>query len=249
MIEKKKKSFGLLGSNIDYSFSANYFNSKFQKENLAHYQYKNYDIEDINLLQNIIASNANLIGLNVTIPYKEAVLSFLDKISEDAKQIGAVNTIVINNNTLTGYNTDYYGFIKSIKPILKPHHTKALILGTGGASKAIAFALDILKIKYQYVSRYNKYSVLQYSDINKSVFDDYSIIINTTPLGTFPDIEQSPPLNYSFFTTKHIAFDLVYNPEETSFLKQAKKNGAQIKNGYEMLIWQAEKSWEIWNYK
>lgn len=249
MKKQKKKIFGLVGNNIAYSFSAKYFNKKFYNEGLENYSYENFDIETLSPLKEIIHSNKNLKGLNVTIPYKEDVIPLLDCVSKNARIIGAVNTIVIGKTKCKGYNTDHYGFRKSLKPLLKPCHKKALILGTGGASKAVAYALRKLKIEYDFVSRTGNEVIYNYNEIDDKVFADYQIIINTTPLGTFPNTIQSPPLDYSLFTKKHIAFDLVYNPEETVFLKKAKQNGAVTINGYKMLVYQAEKSWKIWNRK
>ncbi len=243
----KKKTFGLVGRNISYSFSAGYFNEKFTQLNLEH-TYRNFDIDDIEDLRDIIANTKGLKGLNVTIPYKEEVIPLLDSLSKKAKKIGAVNTITISKKGKTkGYNTDWVGFKKALKPLLKKRHQKALILGTGGASKAVAFALRELKIEYDFVSREGSEYILSYADLNKDAFEEYQIIINTTPLGTFPNVNDCPPLNYRLFTKDHIAFDLVYNPEETLFLKKAKENGAKIKNGYDMLVYQAEKAWDIWN--
>lgn len=236
-----------MGHNISYSFSAGYFTEKFEKEGLDIYTYRNFDISDIRELPEIIRNTKRLKGLNVTIPYKEEVIPLLDKLSKNAAIIGAVNTIKISKKGLKGYNTDHYGFRKALKPLLQPHHKKALILGTGGASKAVAFALRKMKIEYDFVSRTATDVIFSYECLNEEVFDDYQIIINTTPLGTFPNIEECPPLNYNLFTDKHIAFDLVYNPAETEFLKRAGQHGAVTKNGYEMLVYQAEKAWEILN--
>lgn len=245
----KEKIFGLVGRDISYSFSADYFAKKFAKKGLDNYSYQNFDIKDISKLPKIIKKAKGLKGLNVTIPYKEEVIPLLDSLSKNAAIIGAVNTIVVSKKGLKGYNTDHYGFRKALKPLLQPHHQKALILGTGGASKAIAFALRKLKIEYDFVSRTATDVIFSYDCLTQDVFDDYHIIINTTPLGTYPDVDASPPINYSLFTNKHIAFDLVYNPAETAFLRQAKQFGAVTKNGYDMLVHQAEKSWEIWNRK
>ena len=236
-----------MGRNISYSFSAGYFAKKFEKEGLDNYAYRNFDIGDIRELPEIIGNTKQLKGLNVTIPYKEEVIPLLDKLSKNAAIIGAVNTIKISKKGLKGYNTDHYGFREALKPLLQSHHKKALILGTGGASKAVAFALRKLKIEYDFVSRTATDVIFSYECLDEEVFNDYQIIINTTPLGTFPNIEEYPPINYELFTDKHIAFDLVYNPAETEFLKRAAKHGAVTKNGYEMLVHQAEKAWEIWN--
>jgi shikimate dehydrogenase len=244
----KKKKFGLLGKNIDYSFSKKYFTDKFEKNNFTHYSYRNFDIASIEQFPEIIATTKNLKGVNVTIPYKEAILPYLTILSKNAEIIGAVNTIKISKNgTLKGYNTDFYGFKKALKPVLKKKHTSALILGTGGASKAVAFALRKLNIDYDFVSRNPTEFQFSYAELTPELFNDYQIFINTTPVGTFPNIEDCPPLDYSLFTENHIAFDLIYNPEETKFLRLAKAQGAVTKNGYDMLVFQAEKAWEIWN--
>ena len=243
-----RKRFGLLGRNINYSFSKGYFTEKFNKENFEGYTYENFDIQEITSFSEIIKNNPDLKGLSVTIPYKETVIPYLDKLSKKATLIGAVNTIrITKKGKLKGYNTDYYGFKKSLKPLLKKSHKKALILGTGGASKGVAFALDELGISYTFVSREAKENAISYAQIKASTFDNYQIIINSTPVGTSPNTEVFPLIPYEFFTKKHIAFDLIYNPAETQFLKKAKEYGAQIKNGLDMLIFQAEKAWEIWN--
>jgi shikimate dehydrogenase len=248
MIDILRRRFGLLGRNISYSFSKGYFTEKFKDEVFEGNSYENFDISEINYFTELVKNNPDLKGLNVTIPYKEQVIPFLDKLSKKAALIGAVNTIKFTKNgKLKGYNTDYYGFKKSLKPLLKEHHKKALILGTGGASKGVAFALDELDILYTFVSREAKENIIDYDLINATTFDNFQIIINCTPVGTSPNIEASPNLPYEFFTEKHVAYDLIYNPEETTFLKKAKANGATIKNGYDMLIFQAEKAWKIWN--
>ncbi|TRX02749.1 shikimate dehydrogenase family protein [Flavobacterium gawalongense] len=248
MVDTVKKRFGLLGRNINYSFSKGYFTDKFNNENFTGCTYENFDIQEITAFPEIIKNTSDLKGLNVTIPYKETVIPFLDKLSKKAEQIGAVNTIKITKKgKLKGYNTDYYGFKKSLEPLLQPHHKKALILGTGGASKGVAFALDELDIPYTFVSREAKENAIDYDRINATTFDNYQIIINSTPVGTSPNVDAFPLIPYEFFTDKHIAYDLIYNPAETQFLKRAAAQGAQIKNGLDMLIFQAEKAWKIWN--
>jgi shikimate dehydrogenase len=249
MIDYHKTRFGLLGKNISYSFSKSYFTAKFKEENLDKLTYENFDIQDIVEFENIIKNNhQELIGLSVTIPYKEDVIPYLDKLSKKAALIGAVNTIKFTRKgTLKGYNTDYYGFKKALQPLLKKHHNKALILGTGGASKGVAFALDELGITYTFVSRNGKENTIAYKDISALTLEQHQIVINATPIGTSPNVEAFPIIPYEFFTENHIAFDLIYNPEETQFLKKAKEKGAEIKNGHEMLVFQAEKAWEIWN--
>ncbi|RED42779.1 shikimate dehydrogenase [Winogradskyella eximia] len=246
--DKQKYKFGLLGRDISYSFSRGYFAEKFKNENLPH-SYVNFDLPSIDDLTEIIKNTSNLKGINVTIPYKEEVIPLLDKLNKTAKKIGAVNTIRFSkNNKLVGYNTDYYGFKNSIKPHLKSHHKNALILGTGGASKAIAYALKKLKIKYDFVSRTQKEGVtFLYSDLTEKIISDYTIIINCTPIGTFPNIDKCPNIPYNTISEKHILYDLIYNPERTKFLNQGFNKGATIINGLEMLRLQAEKSWEIWH--
>ena len=247
----KAKIYGLVGRNISYSFSAGYFNKKFaEKKGLENCIYTNFDIKDIKQLPEIVENTPKLKGLNVTIPYKEEVLPFLDSLSRSAAIIGAVNTIkIFKDGKLKGYNTDHHGFKKALQPLLKTHHTKALILGTGGASKAVAFALRKMKIEYDFVSRNATDTIFSYDDLNAEIFSEYQIIINATPLGTFPIIEECPPIDYKLFTDKHIAFDLVYNPAVTKFLRLAKENGATTENGYAMLVYQAEKAWKVWNEK
>jgi shikimate dehydrogenase len=242
------KLFGLIGKNISYSFSKKYFTEKFEKEQLNDCSYENFDLSAISQFPKLLRENPTLFGLNITIPYKEKVIPYLDNLSEKAQKIGAVNCIKFTKKgKLKGYNTDYYGFKKSILPLLQPHHQKALILGTGGASKAVAFALEELGILYTFVSRSKKENALDYKYINATTFDNYQLIINCTPLGTHPNLEECPPIPYDYFTPEHIAYDLIYNPEETLFLKQAKSKGAVTKNGHEMLVLQAERGWKIWN--
>lgn len=243
------KKLGLLGKNIGYSFSRNYFADKFIKEKIAYaFSYENFDIEAIKEFPNILKNTPDLIGLNVTIPYKEEVIPFLDELSENAKLIGAVNTIKITpQGKLIGHNTDFFGFQESLKPLLQVHHKKALILGTGGASKAVMFALQQLKIESQLVSRKSSKETIAYEDLNQDLMESHQIIINSTPLGTYPKIENCPDIPYQYINHKHIAYDLIYNPEKTTFLNKAEIQGATIKNGYQMLVLQAEKAWELWN--
>jgi len=239
------KHFGLVGRNISYSFSQSYFAEKFRQLDLP-YTYDNYDISDISEFRDI--AQKNLSGLNVTIPYKESVIPFLDGLSETAARIGAVNTIAFDSDgKLIGHNTDFYGFKKSMETLLKPQHQKALILGTGGASKAVAYALELLKIDFAFVSRDKSSGNFSYADLDANVFQEFQIVVNTTPLGTFPQTEQFPELPYRFFTPDHLAYDLIYNPSQTLFLQKASEYGAAIQNGFDMLVFQAEKAWEIWN--
>lgn len=238
--------FGLVGKNISYSFSENYFTKKFKNLGLNNYKYYTYDIESIQDFPDIISRD--IMGLNITIPYKEKIIDFLDEIDEEALKIGAVNTIKItNNNKLKGFNTDVYGFEESLRPLIEAYHKKALILGTGGASKAVAFVLQKLKIDYLIVSRNPNKDQLSYKDLTKDILKNYEIIINCTPLGTFPEVDTFPDLPYQFLSEKHLLYDLIYNPAKTRFLSEGEKRGATIHNGLRMLELQAEKSWEIWN--
>ena len=240
------KNFGLLGKNIDYSFSRGYFKNKFETNKLE-CSYNNFDLETIEDFEEL-KNTTQLSGLNVTIPYKQEVIPYLDAIDSEAQEIGAVSTIKIKNGKLTCYNTDHFGFENSLKPHLKPHHKNALILGTGGASKAVAFALKKLGIPFEYVSRSQSPAVkYTYELLSKKGIGEYQIIINCTPLGTFPDVTKCPQIPYDQITSNHLLFDLIYNPEETLFLKQGNKKNATTLNGLEMLSLQAEKSWEIWN--
>tara|TARA_B110000114_G_scaffold176627_1_gene207474 strand:+ start:767 stop:1498 length:732 start_codon:yes stop_codon:yes gene_type:complete len=241
------KTFGLIGKNIDYSFSRGYFKDKFETNKLD-CTYKNFDLENIESFEKLKENSTAFSGFNVTIPYKEEILPYLDSVDSEAKEIGAINTIKIKNNQLIGYNTDHYGFKNSLLPHLKPHHKKALILGTGGASKAVAFALKEMGIAYEYVSR-NKSDKIKhtYNSIKSSDIEACKLIINCTPLGTFPKTEKYPEIPYNSISDQHLLFDLIYNPVETQFLKNGALQGAKIVNGLEMLKIQAEKSWEIWN--
>lgn len=236
------RTFGLIGKDLSHSFSKNYFTKKFLSENITDAEYLNFELKNISDFKLLINKN-NLSGLNVTIPYKESIIPFLDELSEAAKQIGAVNTIQFINNKLTGHNTDYIGFTETILPLLKKENN-ALILGNGGASKAIQFALNRLNIQYKIVSRNTSFN---YLDISKEITEYHNIIINTTPLGTFPNTEEKPPIPYELLNKNHVLYDLVYNPAETQFLKLGKQKNCQVKNGLEMLKKQAEASWNIWN--
>ncbi len=239
--------FGLLGKNIDYSFSKTYFSEKFENENLPH-SYNNFDISSIDLFPKLILETSNLKGLNVTIPYKELILPFLDDIALEAKKIGAVNTIKISKkNKLKGYNTDCFGFQKSLETFLPLEKKTALILGTGGASKAVAYVLKKLGFEFKFVSRTISAINLNYAALNKELIENHLLIINCTPLGTFPNVLDCPPIPYQFLTNKHLLFDLIYNPTETEFLKRGRLQNTKTSNGLIMLELQAEKAWEIWN--
>jgi shikimate dehydrogenase len=246
-IENKQHKFGLIGKNISYSFSRSYFGEKFRELNLHDHSYENFDIQKITAFKNLLEKNTNLKGLNVTIPYKEEIIPFLTSLDKDAEKIGAVNTIKFVGNSLIGYNTDAYGFQKSIEPFLKKHHEKALILGTGGASKAIGFVFSKLGIAYKNVSRQPNSLQFTYSDLSKEILSEFTVIVNCTPLGTHPNVEQKPKIPYQHLTHEHLLFDLIYNPEKTAFLQEGASRGAAICNGHLMLKLQAEKSWSIWN--
>ena len=238
-----KNRFYLLGKSLKHSFSANYFKTKFEALKLTDYKYSNLELDTLERLRDI--DLGNLMGLNVTIPYKEKVLDYLDFIDPTAKNIGAVNTIKITDGKWIGYNTDYLGFKTSIEDLLEGNlEVKALVLGSGGASKAIKYALEMLDIGYQVVSRKGSFN---YSDLSQKIIKDYQLIINTTPLGMYPHLDQYPLIPYSFLSAEHYLFDLIYNPEKTLFLEKGASQNAKTKNGMEMLVCQAEKSWEIWN--
>ena len=240
------RTFGLLGFPLSHSFSQKYFSEKFIRENISTCEFKNFSIKDIEKFPSLLKSNATLCGLSITIPHKQTVMKYLDEINSIAKEVGAVNCIRINKNKKTkGFNTDIVGFEKSMRPILKPYHSRALVLGTGGAAKAVGFILDKLKIKFKYVSR--KSGQISYAELNRSVLSKFLLIINTTPLGMFPNINKCPDIPYEFITSKHLLYDLTYNPEESLFLKKGKEKGAQTKNGLEMLQLQADEAWRIWN--
>lgn len=240
------RTFGLLGKNIDYSFSRKHFSEKFRDQNIDA-EYRNFDIPNIEDFPEVIKNN-KLSGLNVTIPYKEVVMGYLKKLDPHAEKIRAVNTIKFDNDgSLMGFNTDYWGFQESLKPHLLPQHKKALILGTGGASKAVAYSLELLNIDYRFVSRNPENDQFSYRDLNKEIIEDYTIIINCTPLGTYPNTELYPEIPFDFITKKHLMYDLIYNPSETKLMQLCAEKGAKTLNGLEMLKLQAEKAWEIWN--
>ncbi|CAM1374229.1 shikimate dehydrogenase family protein [Tenacibaculum xiamenense] len=249
--KENKELFALIGRNISYSFSRGYFADKFSDLGLDNHSYVNFDLESLKELTVKISENKEVLkGMNVTIPYKLEIFDFLDEVDKEAEKVGAVNTIKIEKDgKLIGYNTDVYGFQKSLEPLLKQHHKHALILGTGGASKAVAHVLETLNIEFAFVSRNKKdnESYLTYNELNSELMNKYFLIINCTPLGTYPDIEKAPNIPYLCLNEKHLLYDLIYNPSETTFLKEGKERGATIKNGLEMLEQQAEKAWEIWN--
>lgn len=243
--------YGLVGFPLSHSFSRRFFTEYFNKASIDA-QYLNFELKEISMLPAVLEENPNLVGFNVTIPYKEAILPFLDECDPNAAAIKAVNTVKIErvsgNTRLKGYNTDLVGFRNSLTPLLKPHHLKALVLGTGGASKAIVEALNQLDIKTLLVSRGDKpVYTISYDQLTKTLMEEYTIIVNTTPLGTYPKTESYPEIPYQFLTDRHLLFDLVYNPAVTQFLQKGAEQGATIKNGLEMLELQALAAWEIWN--
>ena len=243
---RNKKQFGLIGKNIEYSFSRKFFSEKFSSDNkYSNYDYTNYDIESIHDLNNVFNSK-NLCGLNVTIPYKEKIISFLDKISDEAEQIGAVNTICFENGSKVGYNTDIFGFTESLKMNKIDNIDSALILGTGGAAKTIIYFCNKNNIPFNVVSRQESNLNLSYNELNEDIFKKRVLIVNCTPLGTYPDIKKCPKLPYELIKKENILFDLVYNPSETLFMKKGKEIGCKTLNGYQMLRLQAEMSWKIW---
>lgn len=242
--------YGLIGYPLGHSFSISYFNEKFQNEGIDA-MYENFEIPQIENLVEVLNVNPELKGLNVTIPYKEKVLNYLDNVSPEARAIGAVNVIKVDHNgndiTLTGYNSDVIGFTKSIEPMLQRYHKKALILGTGGASKAINYGLKSLGLETVYVSRYERPGTICYKDITPEVVKEYNVIINCTPVGMFPKTDECPDLPYEAMDNHTILYDLIYNPDETLFMNRGKQYGATVKNGLEMLLLQAFASWDFWN--
>ncbi len=242
--------YGLIGYPLGHSFSISYFNEKFANEGIDA-QYINFEIPTIEALPEVLASNPELKGLNVTIPYKEKVIQYLDHISPEARAIGAVNVIRVghkgNKVELKGFNSDVIGFTKSIESMLEKHHKKALILGTGGASKAINYGLHSLGIETVFVSRYERPDTIQYNKITPEVVKEYNVIVNCTPVGMYPHSDECPPLPYEAMDSHTILYDLIYNPDMTMFMRRGAKYGANVKNGLEMLLLQAFASWEFWN--
>ena len=239
--------FGLIGYPLGHSFSQQYFNNKFKTENLNDCFFELFPIESVDSFPELLQAHKDLKGLAVTIPHKQTIINFLTSIDEAASEIGAVNCIKISSQKIIGFNTDVIGFENSIKPILKPHYKKALILGTGGGSKAVQFVFKKLGIEFLLVSRSKNQQHIQYQDINELICADYNIIVNATPVGMTPNNDKCPEIPYHFLSEKHLLFDLIYNPAETLFLQKGREAGAQTKNGHEMLITQAEANWKIWN--
>lgn len=239
----EKKEFGLLGKNISYSFSKKYFEEKFRKLFLKNHSYHFFDIAEIESLTTI-TENKNLVGMNVTIPYKQAIIPYLDELSDEASSIGAVNCVSFRDGKKTGYNTDAFGFEKTLIINKKDFHKKALILGDGGAAKAVKYILNKHKITHQTVSRKSE---INFDNLSEDLVKESLLIIQTTPVGTFPDVDDSVPFPFGAITDQHYVIDLIYNPAETAFLKNCAAKGATTLNGFYMLEQQAEKAWEIWN--
>ncbi len=261
------KKYGLIGFPLTHSFSKKYFTEKFEKEGIEDHSYELFELENLSDFPEFIKANSGLCGLNVTIPHKIGVVFYMNWLEPEAKKVEAINCIKIIKESaietafsgevgfvdqefrLEGYNTDIFGFEHSLKPLLKSHHKKALVLGNGGATRAVKYVLKKLRIPYLVVSRRPKLSHISYNQVTAEMIKNYNLIINTTPLGTAPDTAAFPPIPYEAITSKHLLYDLIYNPEKTTFLQKGEAKGATIKNGYEMLVLQAEKSWEIWNKK
>lgn len=243
------KIYGLIGNPLSHSFSKKYFTEKFSNENINDCEYRNFEIKNLKEEIPLLKNNPFLSGLNVTIPYKSQIIPFLDTISKECNEINACNCIKIDKGIWSGFNTDVTGFEKSFVPFLQSHNVKALILGTGGSSKAVAFVLKRLQIDFLFVSRKKDFSeeMINYESISPLIMKEYFIVINTTPLGMFPNVDSYPQLPYEFVSDKHYFFDLVYNPSRTLFLAKAEAMGAVVKNGEDMLSIQAEESWRIWN--
>ena len=242
--------YGLIGYPLGHSFSRDFFNEKFRNEGIDA-EYVNFEIPDISRFPEILTENPDLRGLNVTIPYKEKIISYMDALSEEARQIGAVNVVRVSERKgqtyLKGFNSDVIGFTRSIEPLLEPKHKKALILGTGGASRAIRYGLEQLGLEYCLVSRTPREGVWSYDQLTPETMQEYTVIVNCTPVGMYPHPDACPPLPYEAIGHDHLLYDLVYNPEETLFLRKGRGQGAIIKNGLEMLLLQAYAGWEFWH--
>ena len=246
-------TYALIGKNIDYSFSRQYFTEKFKREGIADCQYINFDIQSLDELPALLASTPNVKGMNVTIPYKEQIIPYLDEVTPEATTIGAVNVVKITHQgsktILKGFNSDVVGFTQSIEPLLERVHKKALILGTGGSAKAIAFGLESLGLEVLFVSRTPQVNAITYNEVTEATIKEYKVIVNCTPLGMYPNSDSYPELPYEAMDSSHLLYDLIYNPNETTFMKKGASQGATVKNGLEMLLLQAFVSWEYWHGK
>ncbi|TCZ74523.1 shikimate dehydrogenase family protein [Flaviaesturariibacter aridisoli] len=241
------RRFGLIGRTLKHSFSKGYFTDKFLREERTDCVYELFELDAIGAFPLLLERHPDLAGLNVTIPYKKEILPFLDLLHPDVQAIGAANTIRFRNGKLEGFNTDWTGFRDALLPMLNGRLPKALVLGTGGAAAAVRYALSQMGIECRSVSRSGTSEIFSYDDLNADRLGEFHLIVNTTPLGTWPDVESLPPIPYEALTAQHLLFDLVYNPEVTAFLRKGQERGAQIRNGYDMLVFQAEASWKIWN--
>ena len=244
------KTYGLIGYPLGHSFSRGYFTNHFYQEGIDA-EYKNFELPSIEMLNEVLKSETTLQGFNVTIPYKQQIFTYLNELDDAAQAIGAVNVVKVVRHDekmhLKGYNTDYIGFSNSIRPYLKPHHTHALILGTGGASKAVDYALRKLGLETRFVSRTSREDIIAYDELNPELMAKHTVIVNTTPLGMHPNVDECPPLDYSQLTPRHLLYDVVYNPKKTLFLQRGEEAGASICNGIDMLIGQAKAAWKIWS--
>lgn len=251
MKNKGEKIYGLIGFPLGHSFSQTFFNSKFEAEGVRA-RYVNFEIPDIGDFMEVLAENPELDGLNVTIPYKQQVMAYLDDVDPVAQRVGAVNVVQItrgkadNDIRLVGFNSDIVGFCNSIRPLLKPHHKGALVLGSGGASKAVCCGLEDLGVKPLVVSRTAREGVITYADITPEIMESHKVIVNTTPLGMYPHVDECPDIPYHLLDSEYLCYDLLYNPDVTLFMKKSADHGAETKNGLEMLLLQAFESWEIW---
>lgn len=242
------RQFGLIGYPLSHSFSPGYFQDKFKRENITNANYTAFPLQQIDQVKELVKQNPSLAGINVTIPYKQSIIPYLHQLSDEAAAIGAVNTVKFTNNGWLGYNTDAHGFMQSLLPCIQNKTVKgALVLGTGGASKAVVYVLQKLDIPFLLVSRNKTTAAITYDDIDEVTIEKHQLIINTTPLGMSPNVKNYPTLPYESLDSSHILYDLIYNPEETEFMKKGIERGSTVKNGLEMLHLQAEKSWDIWN--
>jgi shikimate dehydrogenase len=238
--------YGIIGYPLGHSFSRGFFTEKFAREQIEA-QYMNFEIPNVEMLRDVLNENPELRGLNVTLPYKTAVIPLLDELSDDARNIGAVNVIRVRNGYLKGFNSDIIGFMGSIRPLLQPHHKKALILGTGGASRAIRVGLTQLGLQWKHVSRSAREDMFTYSELSPEILHEYEVVVNCSPVGMYPHVDESPAIPYESLTDRNLLFDCVYNPESTQFMQRGAQQGATVKNGLEMLHLQAIASWEFWN--
>ncbi|HVX27695.1 MAG TPA: hypothetical protein VHB70_15190 [Parafilimonas sp.] len=241
------RQYGLIGYPLSHSFSKKYFDEKFITENITDAEFFNFQLKEISEIKKIFEEHQQLLGLAITIPHKKNIIQYTTSFSDVVRDTGACNCLKITSTEKIGFNTDVVGFEKSFKKKLLPHHNKALILGTGGAAVAVEYVLRKLGIQYSFVSRNEHANAFSWQELNREIIEEHSVIINCTPLGTFPKVDEFPDLPYEYLTDKHYLFDLVYNPSRTQFLLKGQQRNSTIKNGYEMLVIQAEENWRIWN--